>query len=137
MAEFKIDIEGLEELGRILEGLPEKLARKALREGVRAGAEIMEAEAKALAPVHSPGPSHPKIGHLRDQINVKVSVSRKQTGTEARAALSTGRAYWGRFAEYRHKPYMRPAMDRKSGDAFDETARVMARELPGAVKERG
>lgn len=137
MAEFSIQIEGLEELGRILDGLPEKLARKALREGVRAGAEIMEAEAKALAPVHSPGPSHPDVGHLRDQINVKVSVTRKQTGTEARAALSTGRAYWGRFVEYRHKPFLRPAMDRKKDEAVAVAAKVIESYLPNAVKEHG
>lgn len=71
MADFiSVDIKGLEEITAALRLLPERIAANALRGAVRAGAEVIKAEAILRAPVWT-GPmaeGHPPPGTLKRAI---------------------------------------------------------------------
>lgn len=60
----EIKIEGLADLHKMMQELPAKIEANVLRGGMRAGAKVIEEEAKRLAPVES--------GALRDSIRVSV-----------------------------------------------------------------
>jgi HK97 gp10 family phage protein len=138
MSEFKLDIDGLEEVKRKLLAMPEKARSKVLRKAAKAGAEILEAEVKHRAPKLA-NPKHPEYGHLKDQIKIRVSTGK----TYIAARVSTGDAFWARFLEYGSgKPkdpydpdnpgkhaFMRPALDYKGEDAANAAADIVEEHL--------
>lgn len=65
---LEVKIKGFAELDKALRELPDKIERNIVRSALRAGAKVIEAEAKAQAPV--------KDGDLRDSIRSSVRLRR-------------------------------------------------------------
>ena len=94
-----VSLRGFAEFEKKLRALPGKVARKVVRQALREGAKIIQAEAKARVPVDS--------GKLKKSIKVRAAKSRKK-GTAA-VVVQTGQGdfkgetFYGAFLEYGHK----------------------------------
>ena len=144
-----VHIKGGAELNKFLQQLPAKIEQSVLRGALRAGANIVLAEAKAIAPADS--------GEMRDGLKVSTSSRRgrvtakvKATGKHAHIApwLEYGTAahkitakkgkglfFGGLFVKgvqhpgSRPKAFMRPAIDGRAQDAVSAAARYMKQRL--------
>ena len=130
MADFDVQIVGLKELDRALQELAWPAARRALRKGMRKGANVVRDEARAKAPK--------KTGNLKRKIRTR---ERREEGGDMRFAVEVPRsAFYGRFIEYGTskmpaRPFLRPAAENKTEaavsamrDALAEAIRIeMAR----------
>ncbi len=147
MADVKV--KGLADLNKFLQQLPAKVEQSVLRGALRAGANVVMAEAKANVPVDS--------GQLRDGLKVSTSSRRgrvtakvKATGKHAfiapwleygtaahkiTAKKGKGLFFGGLFVKgvqhpgSRPKPFMRPALDGRAQDAVVAAAQYMKRRL--------
>ena len=112
MADFDVQIVGLKELDRALQELAWPAARRALRKGMRKGANVVRDEARAKAPK--------KTGNLKRKIRTR---ERREEGGDMRFAVEVPRsAFYGRFIEYgtskmAAKPFLRPAAENKTEEA--------------------
>jgi HK97 gp10 family phage protein len=103
---YRVDIQGDEELIRKLNGMSKGFRSKALLHAVTQGGEIVKREASARAPVNKKG----RGGALRDSITV---VKLKETSKLAKVGVSwrkgKGRkdAFYGLFVEKGTKPRRR------------------------------
>jgi HK97 gp10 family phage protein len=106
---------GAEELQKILLEMPRELTAKALREGAKAGAEVILEAARAKAPVYN-GPPRPDVqpGLLRDSL--KVTVRAKEEEVTATVSTSEGDYkgddFYASFIEFGHKVGKRPGKAR-------------------------
>ena len=143
-----VHIKGGAELNKFLQQLPAKIEQSVLRGALRAGANVVMAEAKANVPVES--------GQLRDGLKVSTSSRRgrvtakvKATGKHAHiapwleygtaahkiTAKGKGMFFGGLFVKgvqhpgSRPKPFMRPALDGRAQDAVSAAARYMKQRL--------
>ena len=144
-----VHIKGGAELNKFLQQLPAKIEQSVLRGALRAGANVVLAEAKANVPVAS--------GELRDGLKVSTSSRRgrviakvKATGKHAHIApwLEYGTAahkivakskkglfFGGLFVKgvqhpgSRPKSFMRPALDGRAQEAVSAAARYMKQRL--------
>ena len=144
-----IRVKGLADLNKFLQQLPAKVEQSVLRGALRAGANVVMAEAKANVPVDS--------GQLRDGLKVSTSSRRgrvtakvKATGKHAfiapwleygtaahkiTAKKGKGLFFGGLFVKgvqhpgSRPKPFMRPALDGRAQDAVVAAAEYMKRRL--------
>lgn len=160
MAEIRI--EGLAELHKLLQELPAKLEANVLRGGMRAGAKVIEAEAKRLAPV---GRDPATAGDMRD--SVRVSVRSRKGKVEATIKAGGKKAWYARLVEFgtaahlirpknrkslffaalareevHHpgagkKPFMRPALDSKAQQAVQTLADYIRARLPKEFRKLG
>lgn len=148
----EVRVTGLKELNAFLQQLPVKLEANVLRAALRAGANVVKEEAKALVPVDS--------GTLRDGLKVstrsrrgRVTATIRTTGKHAHVAqwleygtaahriIAKGKGMyfggaWVKAVEHpgvKPKPFMRPALDAKAQDAVVASAVYMRRRL--ATKE--
>ena len=147
MADVKV--KGLADLNKFLQQLPAKVEQSVLRGALRAGANVVMAEAKANVPVDS--------GQLRDGLKVstnsrrgRVTAKVKATGKHAfiapwleygtaahkiTAKKGKGLFFGGLFVKgvqhpgSRPKPFMRPALDGRAQDAVVAAAEYMKRRL--------
>ena len=147
MADVKV--KGLADLNKFLQQLPAKVEQSVLRGALRAGANVVMAEAKANVPVDS--------GQLRDGLKVSTSSRRgrvtakvKATGKHAfiapwleygtaahkiGAKSKKGLSFGGLFVKgvqhpgARPKPFLRPALDGRAQDAVVAAAQYMKRRL--------
>ena len=109
MADFAVEIQGLAQLDRALQELAWPAARRALRKGMRKGANVVRDEARAKAPV--------KTGNLKRKIRTR---ERSEQDGNMRFAVEVPRsAFYGRFLEYgtskmAAKPFLRPAAEGKT-----------------------
>ena len=126
MDDFNVEIVGLRELDRALQELAWPAARRALRKGMRKGANVVRDEARAKAPV--------RTGKLRKAIRTR---ERSEDAGNMRFAVEVPRrAFYGRFLEYgtskmAAKPFLRPAAEGKTEvavgamrDALAEAIRI-------------
>jgi len=144
-----IRVKGLADLNKFLQQLPAKVEQSVLRGALRAGANVVMAEAKANVPVDS--------GQLRDGLKVSTSSRRgrvtakvKATGKHAfiapwleygtaahkiTAKKGKGLFFGGLFVKgvqhpgARPKPFLRPALDGRAQDAVVAAAQYMKRRL--------
>jgi len=143
-----VHIKGGAELNKFLQQLPVKIEQSVLRGALRAGANVVMAEAKANVPVDS--------GQLRDGLKVSTSSRRgrvtakvKATGKHAHiapwleygtaahkiTAKGKGMFFGGLFVKgvqhpgSRPKPFMRPALDGRAQEAVSAAARYMKKRL--------
>ena len=144
----EVRVKGLADLNKFLQQLPVKIEQSVLRGALRAGANVVMAEAKANVPVES--------GQLRDGLKVSTSSRRgrvtakvKATGKHAHiapwleygtaahkiTAKGKGMFFGGLFVKgvqhpgSRPKPFMRPALDGRAQDAVSAAARYMKQRL--------
>lgn len=98
-----VEIKGLAELHKTLQELPAKIERNVLRGGLRAGAQVMEAEAERLCPEGLPTLDSVKrgarIGELKRSI--RVSMRANKSGV-VRAQLKAGNkvAWYAHLVEF-------------------------------------
>lgn len=129
-----LDLEGVE--GALRDAGP-KLAKRALRAGLNAGADTMVAAVKALAPVLKEGTPQREPGELRDSIHSKIKLSAKEEkgyaliGPEYKKEDgSQSPGLYGLFVEFGSvhgdkQPFMRPGFDESNRAALDAFTAVM------------
>lgn len=156
-----VRLNGIDELKRALEDLPEKIRKRAVQKALRSAAGVIKAEAKRLAPVlKTPeeglrGPKYRKAGTVKKRISVRASKFSRRGGNEGvfigvkplrgkADAKKFGRAsarnpndpfYWW-FLEFgtskmRKRPFLGPAEKAKGQQAIE---RFMAEALPAIQK---
>jgi HK97 gp10 family phage protein len=153
VADF-IGISGGEEIARALEGFAANVERNILRGGLRAGAQVILEEAKARVPQdtgalrdslsvrtgakggkvfalvragRSKKKDDPWYAHLVEY-GVKRHVIIAGGGTKKGKALAAGARILGEKVDHPGapaKPFMRPALDAKAGEAIDATAEYL------------
>jgi len=98
MFDVRFSITGIEELDRKLKTLPMRLQKKALRQGVRAGAKVLAAAARSKVPV--------KSGTYKASFKVKAAKRSRRNKDAVRANVMTGeslfkgKGFYGAFLEY-------------------------------------
>ena len=98
-----LEIRGGEELARALKSLPAKLEANVLRGALRAGARVIQEEAKAQVPVDD--------GRLRDSIRISGGLKRGRASAQVIAGGNKkGQPWYAHLVEYGTKPHdIRPA----------------------------
>lgn len=134
--EIKVELTGLAGVEDALASAGPKIAKRALRKALQAGANEFVQEAKRRAPVLVKGTPQRRPGELRDSIKSTVKLSPKQESGRARV----GPAYtdkgpddpgvWGLFVEVgtedtKAVPYLRPAFDHAVKTALDAETQVL------------
>lgn len=129
----RMKVEGGDKLARKLQMLAEEVAREHMRECALAGAEVIRAEIETTAPR--------KTGTLAEDIQKEI---KKQTKSRVDVHIGPGKEGWyGRFVEDGHAivvagkkvgdvpphPFMRPAFDAKTGEAYDAFEAELKRRL--------
>jgi HK97 gp10 family phage protein len=133
----KIHIEGLKELDRKLQELPDDLQRKVLRDALKAGADPILTDAKASAPV--------KTGALRASLRATASRSRKHGVTVqviTKDGFFKGEQFYGAFLEYgtrfiKARAFIAGAFDKNKHRALGLITRSIASGLVRAARRRG
>ena len=121
MADFDVEIQGLAELDHALQQLAWPAARRALRKGMRAGANVVRNEARTKAPK--------RTGNLKRKIRTR---ERSEEGGNMRFSVEIPRsAFYGRFIEYgtsqmAAKPFLRPAAENKTEEAVEMMRSALA-----------
>ena len=119
----KVEIIGLKGVEDALSQAGPKLAKRALRKALVAGADSFETAAKKNAPVLAKASPNRRPGELRDAIDKTVKLSGKQESGIARVGIRRGKgkgsqspSVWGSFVEFGSihgaaQPFMRPAFE--------------------------
>jgi len=108
----EVNVRGLQDLKRILEAFPVKVEKNIMRGAVRAGAKLVQQEAKSNARVLS--------GQMRNGIKIGTNSRGGKVTATVRARGPHG--YLALFHEYgtvkmRAHPFMRPALDSQANSA--------------------
>ena len=129
-----VEITGLKELDAALRALPDAMQAGPVREGLKAGAEVLRQSMAHRAP------RDPDVSGvtLAEEMVAEVKVSTKRDTAEARIGPSK-RAWYGRFQEFgteHHaaQPFMRPALDQDGQLAIAALAQAMAAGLERAAR---
>ena len=132
-----VRVKGLADLNKFLQQLPAKVEQSVLRGALRAGAKVVQEEVKAQVPVKS-GTLRRGIkistARRRGLVTAKVKATGKHAhiapwleyGTGAHRIVSRGKGllFGGMFAksvehpDIKPRPFMRPALDSRSGEAL-------------------
>lgn len=140
---MEFQVLGLKELDAYLQTLPAKVEAKVLRGAVRAGSNVMAAEARARAPILKEEVDNRVPGALKKSIRIMSTVVRNGTvlgGVAAGGGAKVKRggirgmadAFYAKFVEFGTVkmpaiPFMRPAIDTRAPAAV-EAAGVYVRE---------
>ena len=124
-----VEIEGLKGVEDALSQAGPKLAKRALRKALVAGADLFEAAAKKNAPVLAKATGRRQPGELRDAIDMTVKLSGTKESGVARVGISRSKgkgpdspAAWASFVEFGSihgaaQPFMRPAFEQAKNRA--------------------
>ena len=136
-----IQITGLADLEKRLRGLSDKLAKNVLRGAVRAGAVVIQKEAKAKVPIASGPYLHGRKGiktwyqpgTLKKGIKIRSAPRGKAKGIEYWVYVSKN-LFWWKFIEFGtskkgKRPFMRPAFDTKKEAATTAIRDYMAKRI--------
>lgn len=118
-----VHVKGAKELEALLKRLPERVAKRVVNNGLRAGARIIRDDAKARVPVDT--------GELQDSITVATVRGKVKVGFKPPASR---RAHLTEFGTENQaaQPFMRPALDSRGTDAIKKIGEVMGK---GVEKE--
>lgn len=138
----RFHITGLEELEQQLQSLPQKFARKAIRDSLRPAAELIRKEMQQLA--------RRATGWMAEHITLRVSSSGQDRG---RAAIGFSAAHnperhqthvpgainealWNEFGTRKMaaRPFIRPAFDAKKEEALELIIRKLREHLEEAAR---
>ena len=143
---FSAHVTGLKEIESNLKDLEGKLAGRALRAGVREGAEVIHEEAERLAPRRTGALAAgikvaTKIGQDRGRIAEDLGIARFQlTVTDTGKSVVRARigliasVFYGLFHEFGTRfmaahPFMRPALDVKANQAIEKVTNKVRQEI--------
>ena len=141
-----ITITGLSHLEKRLGELPDKIAKSILSGAIRAGAVVIQNEARKLAPIsvkpHMLG-SRSKAaliepGFLKKSIRVRRAPSRKATMPVEFWVYVSGKAWYWKFVEFgtsrmSANPFMRPAFDSMKSKALERIKEYLATRIDKEV----
>lgn len=111
-------VEGIKEIQRAYRELPGRVAKKVVRQAVRAGIKVVAAEARALAPDAS--------GFLKSRIKVRASLKRRRGMVAFEIRIGdkdfTGKSYYGAMVEFGTKKqegqhFLERALENKKAEA--------------------
>lgn len=146
---INIEIEGMAELKRRLEALPQAIQTKIMKGVVSTGAAVIKNEAIRLAPEYTGtvANGHPPPGTLKAAIYqtrlISQSIGTRETwlvsvrrGKNAKGSID---AYYATFVEYGTEkmpahPYMRPAFESSIQKAIAAMGTYFAYALPDVVE---
>jgi len=145
-----ISITGLADLEKRLQELPDKLARNVLRGAVRAGAVVIQKEARSMAPVsaeaHYLGKGSKRVeiqpGSLKRGIKVRMAPRKSRTSPiEYWVYISKKLWYW-KFLEFgtskmAGSPFMRPAFESMRESAVERLREYLAARIDKEAAKRG
>ena len=121
-----LTISGSRELARKLEELPKRVHRKVLSQAMRAAARVVQARAKALAPVDT--------GLLKRSLKIRA-IRRNRRGnvgvTLSTRAVDFGPAFYGSFVEYGTRKLRGRRFIKR---AFDESKDAALAIAEGAIR---
>ena len=134
-----ISIAGLADLERNLLDFPDRVAKKILGGAIRAGAVVIQKEARSLAPV-SPGPHKVgkgtksvlvQPGHLKKNIKVRLAPRKSREVPITYWVYVSKKAWYWRFPEFGTskagaRPFLRPAFDTMKEKATERIREYMA-----------
>lgn len=158
----EVKVKGLADLQAMLEELPAKIERNVVRGGLRAGAKVIQEEAKRLCPVGGGQLRKGETpGALRDSVRISMAARRgKVTATVKAGNRAAYYAHMVEFGTARHwikpknrkslflsglmkevvdhpgaqkKPFMRPAIDGKAEEAINEMADYIRERIPKEI----
>lgn len=128
-------ISGLEPLLKKLKTLEPKIAKKVLRQSLRAGAKIIQTAAKAKAPV--------KSGQLRKAIKVRAQKRTRRGTIGVNVSVGekdfAGEVFYGSFIEFGSskmpaRPFMKPAFQENKAAALQVIQDGIAAGIEEAAK---
>jgi HK97 gp10 family phage protein len=143
MEKIIVKIEGAQEMERALKQLGVRIARNVANNALRAGAKLIVAEAKRLAPRSKKG----RKGRIAPKVMAQLV---KAGADEVEIRIGVGRP-WGSIAhllEFGHVsknqyggpygfvapvPFLRPAIDTRRAQALNEIGRVLAKGITDNV----
>ena len=141
--EAQVNISGFKEMQQLLKRLPENMQRRALGSAARAGAVVMQREARKSAPRGQElSTSSKKYGPLHKNIRI-IQLKRVPRGSRA-YRVDTGDGFWGVILEVGSRymparPWMRPAIERAWGAALkkvrDSLTKALERETTKLAKQ--
>lgn len=142
---FETKIRGLKELDDALSQFPAKLAKKAMAQAAREGANILFREIKARVPVDSGNllkslaiKAWNKKGRIVFLVGPRVT-SRKKTGKRERREVKNDGwyAFLVEFGTVKNKPspFMRPAFDESAQRAQDAVINRLRSNIDALVRE--
>lgn len=135
----KLQIQGLDELDKRLQQIPEKFRRKIIREVMKAAAEPVRAEIERRAPRGKRLGKYSSAEYGRLSENIVASGPRTKADGSASIQAGPGKdQYWGIFLEFgtvklSARPFVRPAFDSKYQEALD----VMFSEIHRFLEKQG
>ncbi len=135
-----VEVSGLKGVEDALAQAGPKLAKRAMRKALKAGAEKFVAEAKARAPVLKTPTKNRRAGDLRDAITSLIKLSPKQDRGRARVGPKyTGKGsddpgVYGMFQEFGTRdapaqPFLRSTFDGQHDAALEAFTDVMSGEV--------
>lgn len=127
---IRVQFEGGEALARELEGLSTRLSRRVQRDALLAGAEPIQARARAIAP------RDPGLPDMAD--NIGASTALGPSGEVAIAVGPTKDFFYGLWQEegnsvHGASPFMRPALDSEAQGAI----KIIGEHLWDGLRSRG
>lgn len=129
--DLKIDVRGLQGVEDALAQAGPKFARKAVRKGLSAAADVVLEAVKARTPVLVKGTPQRRPGELRDAMTKKIRMSPKEESGEVIIGAeykkedgSQSPGVYDKFVEFgsvhnEMKPHMRPGFDESKDAALD------------------
>jgi len=132
---IKFKITGVDKIVRKLKSVEPSIQQKALRKATRAGAKVIQAEAKALVPVDT--------GALKDAIKVKAGKRKKgriSTLVQVGQGDFKGDTFYGGMIEFGTskmpaRPFMTPAYESKGEEARDAAIDALNRALDQILRK--
>jgi HK97 gp10 family phage protein len=144
--DIKVEVQGLKGLEDALAEAGPKIARKVVRQGLMAAADVVLGAVKARTPVLQKGTPQRRPGELRDAMTKKIRMSPKEESGEVvigaeykKADGSQSPGVYDKFVEFGSvhnvaKPHMRPGFDESKQAALDAFTQI-AREGVDSLKK--
>jgi HK97 gp10 family phage protein len=144
----RYQLSGFRELDAALRQLPEKVARRAVVNGLRASGAVFSRALKRAAPVRARGSKPKRLGKSKTIMQPRGFLRRTVGASKPFAdrsgklsiRLSGRRAFYGKFLEFGTRrmgprPFFRSAIEGAAMAAFDRLRDVIARGIERAARE--
>jgi HK97 gp10 family phage protein len=144
-----IQITGLADLEKLLEDFSDRIAKNILSGAIRAGAVVIQNEARRTAPQsaeeHQAGRKGKKVmvspGNLRKNIKVRSAPRKSKTQPVEYWVYVSKKAWYWTFVEFGTKkmqarPFLRPAFESRKQEALDRIKEYLAARIEKEAAKR-
>ena len=149
---FTLQLSGMAEVRAALAGVTAKVRKQAIRKALREAAKIIQAEARAKAPILQTSAPYRRPGTIRRNIVVRASKFARKAGNEGvyvsvkplrgAAQKTKGKAgaknpndpyywWWQEFGWVASGPRVRGGKRRRAGEQAERVANGAAKKIPG------